>query len=108
MANATMTMAEAEAALLAPGAPFEVAEEIVLGETMRVFKRRLPSLRAVLESSAARGDAEHMVFHGSAGEEHRFTYREHVALVARTTPRSSFTPAAPRAGPRGPFTRIAT
>ena len=39
---------EIEARLTAPGAPFEVVEADVLGAPARVFKERVPSLRALL------------------------------------------------------------
>ena len=45
-----MGLAEIEAKLTAPGAPFEVVREEVLGEKMLVFKERLPHLRAMLGS----------------------------------------------------------
>src|SRR4051812_18011149 len=67
----------AEQALLAPGSMFELGEEEVLGERMRVFARRAPSLRALLERSASFGDAEYLVFGAR-----RLGYREHLAQVA--------------------------
>lgn len=48
--------------LTAPGAPFEVVEELVLGHRQRVFARRPTSLRAVLERSAIYGDRDCLVF----------------------------------------------
>src|SRR5688572_15519298 len=48
--------------LTAPGAPFEVQEEDVLGERLLVFKNRHASLRSVLESSARFGDRDCLVF----------------------------------------------
>ena len=73
----------AEASLLAPGAPFELEDALVLGEPMRVFKRRAPSLRALLAASARLGDAEYMAFCDGVSER-RFTFREHARLVAST------------------------
>jgi long-chain acyl-CoA synthetase len=55
------TLAEIEAELTAPGAPFEIVEEEVLGARTPVFRERPPSLRAILAEAAARGDAECLV-----------------------------------------------
>jgi acyl-CoA synthetase (AMP-forming)/AMP-acid ligase II len=64
------------ARLLAPGAPFELAEETVLGERMRVFRSRPPSLRALLLRSSELGAREYLVF-----GERRLTYADHARLV---------------------------
>jgi len=72
-----MDLAEVEAQLTGPGGPFETAEQRVLGERMTVFKNRLPSLRALLESSAAQGDKVYIV----CGAE-RITFADHLARVA--------------------------
>lgn len=71
------TLAEIEAELTAPGAPFELVEERVRGERMRVFRERPPSLRALVEASRAKGDAEHLVC-----EEERLSFAEHARRVA--------------------------
>ncbi len=76
-------IARAEAELLRPGAPFELADAVLLGEPMKVFKHRAPDLREVLARSASFGDAEYMVFADRVSER-RFTYREHLARVAST------------------------
>jgi long-chain acyl-CoA synthetase len=70
-------MLDVEARLTAPGAPFEVCEEPVLGETMRVFRRRARSLGEILERSRAFGDAEYLVFGDT-----RITYAAHLRRVA--------------------------
>jgi acyl-CoA synthetase (AMP-forming)/AMP-acid ligase II len=67
-----------EARLTAPGGPFEIGEEIVLGAPARVFRERLPSLRALLESSAQHGDAEYIV----TDDGRRISYAEHLRRVA--------------------------
>jgi acyl-CoA synthetase (AMP-forming)/AMP-acid ligase II len=75
------SIAEIEARLTAPGGPFEIVEEPVLGERMRVFRERPRSLRALLEASARHGrdgDAEYLV----VDDGRRFTYAEHLRLVA--------------------------
>jgi long-chain acyl-CoA synthetase len=63
-------------ALFAPGAPFEIASEQVLGEAIPVFRQRPRSLRALLEGSARFGDAEYLVF-----GERRLSFRQHLADV---------------------------
>lgn len=68
---------EAERRLLAPGSPFEVVEELVLGEPMQVFAQRAPHLRALLERSKSFGEAPYLVF-----PTRRVSYREHLELVA--------------------------
>jgi long-chain acyl-CoA synthetase len=75
----TAALREIEARLTAPGAPFEVATEDVLGVPTRVFKERLPSLRALLAASAAHGDAEYLV----TDDGRRITYAEHLRRVAK-------------------------
>src|SRR5579872_4213299 len=53
---------DATASLVDAGQPFAVADEDVRGERMRVFTNRPRSLREVLASGAARGDADCYVF----------------------------------------------
>ena len=65
------------ALLTAHGAPFEMVEEEVLGEQMRVFKSRARSLRELLIDSAKHGEAEYLV-DGDA----RISYAEHLTKVA--------------------------
>ncbi len=71
------SFAEARAKLTAPGAPFELALEEVLGERMQVIAKRPRSLREMLASSAARGELEYIVL-----GERRIRYDEHARLVA--------------------------
>ena len=63
--------------LAGPGEPFEIVEEDVLGERMDVYRNRPRSLREVLASSAAHGDALYVV----CGDE-RVTYADHLQRVA--------------------------
>jgi acyl-CoA synthetase (AMP-forming)/AMP-acid ligase II len=70
------TLDEIDARLTAPGGPFEMVEEDVLGERMAVFKNRKRSLRELLAGSAAHGDKEYIV-HG----DRRITYAEHLRRV---------------------------
>lgn len=74
-------MVAIEQALLAPGAPFEVEEEEVLGERVPVFVNRPRSLRDVLLRGREFGDAEYLVF-VEGDTERRYTFREHQRLVA--------------------------
>jgi long-chain acyl-CoA synthetase len=76
-------IASAEAELLRPGATFELAEAVVLGERMQVFKNRAPDLRVLLARSAGFGDREYLVF-SDGRSERRLTYREHLARVTST------------------------
>jgi acyl-CoA synthetase (AMP-forming)/AMP-acid ligase II len=76
-------LAAVEAQLLAPGAAFELCEEEVFGEHVRVFKNRARSLRDLLLRARDFAETEYMVF--ADGERvRRFTYAQHEALVAAT------------------------
>ena len=79
--SATSRLAAVEAQLLSPGAPFELAEEEVLGERVRVFANRARSLRDVLLRGREFAGAEYMVFR-EADRERRFTFEDHEKLVA--------------------------
>jgi len=70
-------MREIERRLLQPGSPFEVTREVVLGAPVSVFARRTPSLRALLEASAAHGDRDYIVY-----GDRRISYRENLRVVA--------------------------
>jgi acyl-CoA synthetase (AMP-forming)/AMP-acid ligase II len=71
---------EADAALTAPGAPFEIAEEDVLGERMEVFARRPHSLRDLLLGAADQfGDRDCYVW----SDGRRSTFAGLVTEVAR-------------------------
>lgn len=62
-----------------PGTPFEIVEEAVLGERMRVFLNRKRSLRELLADSAMFADKEYIVL-----GDRRITFAEHLELVAAT------------------------
>ncbi len=70
------TVDQIEAELTAPGAPFEIIEEVVLGEKMKVFKDRDRSLREIFDKSTDHGDNEYII----CGEQ-RITFNQHYALV---------------------------
>ena len=72
-----MTIAEVHAALTAPGALFEIGEEVIRGVPTRVWKQAAPSLPAVLESSRARGDLPFLVY-----EDERLSFDEHYRAAA--------------------------
>jgi len=69
---------EAQALLTAPGAPFELIEEEVLGEKMAVFKARASSLRELLGRSESHGDATYLIF----DDGRQVTYAENLRVVA--------------------------
>lgn len=69
---------EAEKMLTAPGAPFELSEEEVLGERIAVFKTRAPSLRDLLRTSENHGDSTYVIF----DDGRRVTYAENLKIVA--------------------------
>lgn len=75
-------LAAVEAQLLGPGAPFELTDDEVLGERVRVFAHRARSLRDVLLRAREFADAEYLVFQ-DGDRERRYTFAEHEALVAR-------------------------
>lgn len=70
------TVEQIEAELIAPGGPFEIIEEEVLGEKMKVFKDRDRSLREIFDKSTNHGDNEYII----CGDR-RITFNEHHALV---------------------------
>src|SRR6478672_9535847 len=74
-------VARVEAMLTAPDGPFATEEILVLGEPMRVFKRRLSSLRALVERARGFGDAEALVFSDGTSER-RYSFAAVVAEVA--------------------------
>ncbi len=77
----TNRLAAVEAQLLAPGAPFELSEEEVLGERVPVFANRARSLRDVLLRGREFAGAEYMVFR-EGERERRYTFENHEKLVA--------------------------
>ena len=74
----TRALHEIESRLTAPGGPFEIVHERVLGEPTAVFRERPRSLRALLTGSSALGDAEYLV----CDDGRRICYSEHLRLVA--------------------------
>ena len=71
-----MTWNEAVAALTGPGAPFEIIEAEVGGQTTRVYKNTPRSLRALFDTARARGDATFLVY-----EDERWSFAETMARV---------------------------
>src|SRR3954462_10363698 len=78
MAKMTTAMSRADAlrALTAAGADFELVEETVHGEPVRVFRNAPPSLRAILELTREYADRDAVVF-----EDERVTYGELLAVA---------------------------
>lgn len=70
-------MTSTAAGLTGPGGPFEIVEEVVLGERLPVFRDRPRSARELVAASAAFGDAEYLVL----GDQ-RLTFARHVEAVA--------------------------
>ena len=71
------SVVEIEEELTCPGGAFEIVEEMVLGERIKVFKDRNHSLREILENSANHADSEYIVCEGQ-----RISYRQHLARVS--------------------------
>ncbi len=67
-----MSLAEANAALTAPGQIFEMEEIDIRGVPTRTWKNAPPSLRAVFDMSAGHGDATFLVY-----EDERTSFAEH-------------------------------
>jgi long-chain acyl-CoA synthetase len=59
-----MTQQQAHEVLSAPGAPFEVVEEDVLGHRMKVYKQRFTSLRDVAAFAQTRADSDTFLVYG--------------------------------------------
>ena len=72
-----LSLAEATAALTAPGQPFEMEEIEIRGVPTRVWKQAPPSLRTVLEMSRSYGDADFLVY-----EDERVTFERHYRIAA--------------------------
>ncbi|RMI34901.1 class I adenylate-forming enzyme family protein [Nocardia stercoris] len=64
------------AALTAPGAPFELAVEEVLGAPVPVMARRRRSVRELLDVSLAWGDKDYLV-----SDDRRISFTEHAAMA---------------------------
>jgi long-chain acyl-CoA synthetase len=69
---------DALAELTAPGGPFEIVSEPVLGTTLQVYRSRMRSMRDLVAQGDTKGDAEFLV-----QGDRRLTYAEHNALVRR-------------------------
>ncbi|MGH1561577.1 class I adenylate-forming enzyme family protein [Mumia sp. DW29H23] len=74
---AAVTEEGVRAALLAPGAPYELVETVADGRTVRAYRHAPTSLRAVLEGVRAHGERDALVY-----EAERLTYDDLYAQVA--------------------------
>ena len=72
----SMSIAEADASLTAPGQIFEMEERDIRGIATRTWKNAPPSLRAVMDMSLAHGDAVFLVY-----EDERTTFAEHYRIA---------------------------
>ncbi|MGH9046492.1 MAG: long-chain fatty acid--CoA ligase, partial [Acidimicrobiales bacterium] len=72
-----LSLAEATAALTAPGQLFEMEEKEIWGVRVRTWKAAPPSLRTVLDLSLGYGDAEFLVY-----GDRRITFDAHYRLAA--------------------------
>ena len=72
----SMSVAEADKALTAPGQLFEMEELDIRGVPTRTWKNAPTSLRAVLDMSLAHGDAPFVVY-----EDERTTFAEHYRIA---------------------------
>jgi long-chain acyl-CoA synthetase len=73
----SMSIADANAALTAPGQLFEMEEIDIRGVPTRVWKNAPPSLRAVMDMSVGHGDAVFLVY-----EDERTTFAEHYRIAS--------------------------
>jgi long-chain acyl-CoA synthetase len=72
----TMSIADANEALTAPGQLFEMEELDIRGVPTRTWKNAPPSLRSVIDMSLAHGDATFLVY-----EDERTTFAEHYRIA---------------------------
>ena len=72
----SMSMAEANATLTAPGQLFEMEERDIRGVSTRIWKHAPSSLRAVMDMSLGHGDAVFLVY-----EDERTTFAEHYRIA---------------------------
>ena len=70
------------AQLTAPGAPFEVVEEVVRGQAFRVYRNAFRTLPELLASARAHGDKPFIVYQGETWTFARF-FAEADALAAQ-------------------------
>ena len=71
-----MSVAEAHAMLIAPGAPFEIDEIEIRGIRTRIWKNAPVSLRAVFEQTRAHGELTYLVY-----QDDRWSYARHYRAV---------------------------
>jgi long-chain acyl-CoA synthetase len=77
MAESAPSIADVTAALTAPGQLFEMEEMVIRGLPTRTWKHAPPSLRAVLESSRAHGEADFLVY-----EDDHLSFEQHFRAAA--------------------------
>ncbi len=77
MSSVVPSIAEVQAALTAPGEPFEIIDTTIRGIPTRVWKNAPTSLGAILAQSRGYGDLDFLVY-----EEEHWTFKTHHAAVA--------------------------
>lgn len=77
-----LSMATVEAALTAPGMPFEIEEVTIRGVATPTWKNAPPTLRAVIAATQAHGDRLFVIH-----EDERISYAAHLRAVARLAER---------------------
>lgn len=73
----TVTIAEAHAALTAPGAPFEMEEAVIRGLRYRVWKSTPKNLRVVFDEMRVHGNKDYIVY-----EDDRLTYADAIRAAS--------------------------
>lgn len=73
----TMTLAEADAQLTAPGQMFEIDQVVVRGVEVKVWKHTPPTLADIVRLSRGHGDKPFIVY-----EDDRMTFEDHFRAVA--------------------------
>jgi long-chain acyl-CoA synthetase len=77
MSDVTLSLAEADARMTAPGSTFETERASVLGVEMTVWKHAPATLRQVLDVSLAHAQSEFLVY-----ENQRFSFEEHYRVAS--------------------------
>jgi long-chain acyl-CoA synthetase len=77
MADETISLAEADAQLTAAGQMFEIADAIIHGVPMKVWKNAPPTLRTVLDLSLNHADRDFIVY-----EDERYSFVRHYRIAS--------------------------
>ena len=77
MGDTTLSVAQANAQMTAPGQPFEMAEADVFGQQMRVWKNAPATLRSLFDLSLNFGPNDFLVY-----EDERITFDRHYRMAS--------------------------